>query len=461
MGLLFLSAALSETGGLAEASDDMTCPDIAGAPQTSPPLAERAAAPLSFIFWTPSDCDYMACYQNNPFNTYAMLALPTDPAGGKTTCTKQDIISGACTHKFQLSGEDAILIWGNTFSQARYFNFLLNQVDRSDGEGGRELTESSIGLGINHLTMRTFDPDPLGGRFCMIVTASHTTSAILKNYLLQIGVPEAGINEYLIHRDFANGHLGEDADTLNIMYRVSTSEIEALEAHAATSPLKAMLFRGPPSAVGDVVTMAEWAPRPDTAETVHEADMMTLAIEVLKHYWPAYEMPDLIYPEGFNRLDPEECRGEVAAPEKCRYDNPDSVYNNFKLSETQPIRFTLDEDDFIVFVGMNHGYFDLSTYLVYFLYRDRDYRGFSAFEDVNMIGSAQQYWPEADERFFAFKMALNCNGDPWCHEIEQGESGIVPGEPFILSGRIYLDPQSETGPDPGNFLSSFILLYKD
>ena len=109
----------------------------------------------------------------------------------------------------------------------------------------------------------------------------------------------------------------------------------------------------------------------------------------------------------------------------------------------------------------DHGYFDLSTYLVYFLYRDRDYRGFSAFEDVNMIGSAQQYWPEADERFFAFKMALNCNGDPWCHEIEQGESGIVPGEPFILSGRIYLDTQSETGPDPGNFLSSFILLYKD
>ena len=75
-----------------------------------------------------------------------------------------------------------------------------------------------------------------------------------------------------------------------------------------------------------------------------------------------------------------------------------------------------------------------------------------------MIGSARRYWAGADDRFFAYKIAMNGFGDPWCHEIPRGETGIEPGEGFVLSGRVYLDPVCKTGPDPSNFLTSVILL---
>jgi hypothetical protein len=85
---------------------------------------------------------------------------------------------------------------------------------------------------------------------------------------------------------------------------------------------------------------------------------------------------------------------------------------------------------------------------------------FGGFEGVEAIGSAQQYWPEAGDRFFAYKFALNCMGDPWCYEIPTGEGGVDPGERFNVNGRIYLDPVSKTGPDPGNFLPTYMIWYQ-
>lgn len=431
----------------------------------SPPghlLASKSWQPASFVFWTKEDCEYIDCDQNNPFCSYVSLAVPTDPLERSRVCTKLDLIEGTCTYEFPMSGQDALLVFGRTIDDARYFNFILNQLNRWDGAGGREDTRSSIGLGINHLTLKHIDEDPFDARFAMIVTASTTTSSLLKDYLIDIGIPPVGINEYLFHRDFANGYLGEYSDHLGFLYRISCSDEAVLEDYMAASPIGAYLIRTEPAAVGDVDPMEEWDPRPDPVELGLEGDLWALIREILIQYWPEYGWPHKAVLEGLFHIYPEEeCRGEVAHPEVCNYDNPDALYITYKWSDTQYCRpYLSDDDDFVIIAGVNHGLYQIESYFSYFLYRESDMAGFTGFWDLETIGSALQYWPEAGDRFFAHKLALNCQGDPWCHEIPTGELGLVPGERFFVSGRIYLDPVSKTGPDPNNFLPSILLWYQ-
>jgi len=464
-GMSCLWAAISERESLAEAGGETAGTAFIQSPQaqTPPSFALRDVQPLTFIYWTKEDCEWTGtCYQNNPFNNYALLTMPADPLDPYRECTKIDTMTGACLQKFQMSGDDVILLYGRTMNNgARYFNFLLNQVDRWDGESGRERTESSIGLGINQLTLKHYGEDPFDAPFFMIISASTTSANFVKYILIASGISEDWINVYLFHRDFANGYLGENADYLSLMYRISCADEESIATYVFSDPVRALLFRGSPTAIGDVTEMEEWVPRTDLVEWDQQDDLLTLVTETITHYWPTHGMPDLIYPEGLNHLDPLECRGEVAHYEKCHYDNPDSLYINYKWSEYLPVRLFLDEDDFIILAGINHAHYQLENYFSYFMYRDSDGYGFTGFQDVDTIGSAPQYWPAAEDRFFAYKIAFNCGADPWCHEIPTGEWGIAPGDRFIMSGRIYLDPVSKTGPDPDNFVPSVILLYQN
>lgn len=461
--MVCLLAVISERAGLAEAGGKTAVALLSPGHRLMAKLSSKSksAESRNFLYWTHSDCEWVGCYRNNPFNTYSILAHPTDPKGSTQECSKLDVQTGVCTNYFPMSGNDALVLYGRALSTAKYFNFIINQADRSDGEGGRELTESSLGLGINSSTLKTYSGDPFGGFFWMIVTANTASAAVIKNALIAIGYTEDGINEYLFHRDFANGYLGEDADRLNFFYRIAHANEEEVIAYSATSPVKAILFKGLSSAVGDVETMDEWVPRSDSVELDQLENLRTLITKIVTHYWPEHEMPDLIFPESLLHLDPFLCRGEVAHPELCHYDNPDALYINFTTVEGQPIRPLLDEDDFIILAGINHNYYQLTNYFSYFLYRDIDLYGFTGFMDDDMIGSAQQYWALADDSFFAYKIAFNCLGDPWCHEIPTGEWGIEPGEQFLISGRILLDPVSKTGPDPDNFVPTAMLYYVD
>ncbi len=427
------------------------------------PAMPKAWTPVSFIFITKEDCEGMpGCVANNPFNTYGSIAVPVDPKAHDRVCTKQDLFDGTCTSCFPMSGEDAIVFGGWTISDARYINFLINQVDRWDGEEGRESTRSSIGLGFNTLTLKTFEGYPLNARFIMIVTASTTTAQAIKNYFINMGIPSSGINVYLFHRDFANGYMGENADNLLFMYRVCGVDEEVMARYAEYPPLMAWIIRRDPSTIGDVVEMEPWVARPDPVELGQEEDLRTLIREIITQYWPEYGPPFRHVREILRHADPEECRGEVPRPERCNYDNPDALYFRFMLSETDFLApYFDDEEDFIIIAGVNHGLYPIQSWFSYFLYRLSDGRAFVGIQDVDMIGSAQLYWPEAGDHFFAYKLALNCHGDPWCYDVSTGEQGIEPGERFLLDGRIYLDPISKTGPDPGNFVPSIALWYQN
>ncbi len=460
-----LLALISEREGLLAKAGDKTAgavPTPGPRSQAQSPFTPKDLQELTLLYWTVEDCKVVPdCHNFNPYNAYGILSMPADPQDRDRKCTKQDIATGVCKEAFMMSGNDVLLLYGWTFPDAKYFNFILNQFDRSDGEGGREQTKSSIGLGINHLTLKHFGEDPFGAPFFMILSASTAAAAYVKDFLISGGYSEEWINVYLFHRDFANGYLGEEADNFKFLYRISFPDEESLTAYAATDQVKAYLIRGLPTAVGDVTEMEEWVPRPDPAELDQEDDLLTLITEIINYYWSEQEMPELILLEELTHLDPLACRGEEAHPELCRFDNPDALYFVFKTSETDILRPFLDEDDFIILAGINHGLYQLETYFAYFFYRNRDRFVFTYFNDEDMIGSAQQYWPEAGEDFFAYKLAHNCNGEPGCHEFPTGEWGLNPGERFVIGGRVCLDPVSKTGPHPDNFVPSVLLWYQN
>ena len=464
IGIVCIWAVISGWGDLAEADKGAQGSGATPGMQAEAQLDAMSTIwqPASFFFWTREDCEFLSCHQGNPYTLYGILAVPTDPEDRRTACTKMDVIEGTCTTKFPMSGNDAILIGGRTISDAMYFNFILNQDDRWDGEGGREMTESSIGLGINHLTLNTLDPDPFGARFMMIVTASTTTATILKNALMDFGFPAEMINEDLFHRDFANGHMGEMADNLAFMYRISSANEAILDEYITDPPVSGWIVRGATITMGDVVSVEEWVPRSDMAEWGGGDDLFTLLKGIVTYYWPEYEMPDRLVIETSGHIDPEDCRGETAHPEKCHYDNPDSLYNSFRQSGGALCTPYLDdEDDFVMIVGVNHHLYGIETYFSYFINRERDMFPIAGFLGVDVVGSARRFWPETGDQFFAYKVALNCHGDPWCLELPTGEDGIEPGERFFVSGRTYLDPVSMTGPDPDNFVPAYLLWYEN
>ena len=418
--------------------------------------------PGSMIFWTKEDCElFVNCTQNNFFTTYGVFAVPVDPEARAHACTKQDLIQGVCSRQLQLNGNDAILLFGRTVPDARYFNFLLNQIDRWDGGTGRELTESSIGLGINHLTLRTLDPDPFDALFLMIVTASTATANTLKADLIESGIPEEGINVYLFHRDFANGHLGEHADNLVFMNRIGVPDEASLADYTASPPLTGYLIRGEATGTGDVDFSDPWVPRSDPVALDQKDDLLDLVTDIILQNWPEHGMPARVIQERIHHVEPDEdCRSDVPRPENCHWDNPDGLYVHFKWREGKTFTPYLDdEEDFFILAGVDHGLFQLETYFAYFLTRESDRVAFAGFKDVDIVGSAAPYRPKSGDGLFAYKIALNCHGDPACFEVPTGEGGVEPGDEMILTGRIYLDPVSMTGPDPQNFVPSILLWY--
>ena len=464
LGAVCLWAGLSENESLAEGGERAawTIESKVVQAMRQNPFKARNIQEVSMLFWTEEDCaSGGVCYANNPYSVYGVLARPFDPLEKEGPCTKLDMAEGTCTRRFQMSGNDVIVVVGKTISDARYMSFQLYQIDRYVPGEGREETESSIGLGINNLTLNYYGPDPFDGYFVMIVSASTAAGGSVKDYFINSGVPPGAINEYYFHRDFANGRLVDTADNLTFMYRITCAEDAALAAFLESTPLKYYLIQGETSATGDVDSMEEWAPRPDSTELDQEDDLMTLLERIILHYWPQYGMPHKVASESIRHMNPNECRAEDALPGTCHYETPDALYNSFNYSPTYGISPQLDdEDDFVLIVGVNHTLFGLNTYYGYFVYPVRHSVSSPGFIDSEVAGSAQPYWPEAGDRFFAYKFGLNCEGDPWCVDIASLEQAIEPGENFNINGRIYLDPLSMTGPNPSNFVPSIMLWYK-
>lgn len=155
---------------------------------------------------------------------------------------------------------------------------------------------------------------------------------------------------------------------------------------------------------------------------------------------------------------------------QCKGDNPDAIYtrdvHDYIPSSVQ---------DRILIVGVNHVKTNKATYLSHSIVNPANDSGVKGVSDTWLDGSGLGMANVTDpndprytayQQLYAFTVSYDCGNDPWCVTIPQptpaNSEGIVFGDPFELTGRIYLDPATGTRPavDELIFHKVFILTKK-
>lgn len=129
---------------------------------------------------------------------------------------------------FQLDGDDALVLFGQTPASISYMSLNLYNTlrPRSDGaEGGVDgysYSGSSIGLGLNQTNLRTTKDNgeaPFNNQFALIVTSNITTRDRIQASLISTGIPGTIINSYLFPENFADVGKTEKPNQLSFLLR--------------------------------------------------------------------------------------------------------------------------------------------------------------------------------------------------------------------------------------------------
>ncbi len=435
---------------------------------------------------------------NNPAIRYGFLFVPCEAAYPDypdnpaaypcdRKCSEKNY-----TRRFTLLEHDAVLSFGWTVPSARYFNILAYQACRINAEGASEGTLSSIGLGLNHLTLKTAygDPDPFRGFYGLIVTADRRTAEDLRGWMVSVGIPEEAVNVYYIPATFTGGD-----NTLNLLLRVIYPG-DGAEAYMADPPVSNFLVRYHGDGVGrelvqeiprweDVVEPKTWEiDRVLTPNTPLKPDYMELFVQKIKETYEGREGCSLRadFRAEIRHKDPEYCRADPPHLGACLHDNPDAVFLGFPRQEGCSnegdessgwclVRESEAREGLLVLAGVNHYLFE-NLAVDFFCHTLNRYSqadvdrlvGVESRLGEQALGSSHLYWSQDTQPvFLAERFAFDCDldgdgeKDPYCVEIEPSEDPEATF--YTVTGRIYLDEETGTGPHPDNFVPPRLLWF--
>jgi hypothetical protein len=109
-----------------------------------------------------------------------------------------------------------------------------------------------------------------------------------------------------------------------------------------------------------------------------------------------------------------------------------------------------DPNEFFIIYGVNHVATGKATYQNFGIYGADVWNGIKAITDADFSGSAEEYLPDNPNAkyLYVYKIARNCDGEPYCFEVPTGPGayGIGLDQPISVCWRIYLEPATKTGP---------------
>jgi hypothetical protein len=457
------------------------------------PAYETYACEFRFL---KSDDNFQAA--NNPAIDYGLLYVPCPLAYPGYSADPQDHpCDRTCntkqyTKRFSLEESDAVLLFGWTVPEAVYFSFLPYQACRVNQEGEAEGTLSSIGLGLNDLTLKTRygAPDPYRAFFALVVSADMQTASDVTDWMRYVGVPEEAINTYSLPHTFTNRD-----NTLNLVARIIYGG-EGTDAYLDYPPIKGYLIRYVGNGTGrelvqsvpvwdDLVVEKDIEVRMiTTPDDPAKPNYMGLFVDTIKAFYTRKENCDLRLDVRANlrHKDPEVCRADPPDPIACLHDNPDAVFAGFpvrsacSLVPNNPTNMCFINEaealqDVIIMAGVNHSLFPglAVSFTSYTLnkYSATDVDGMvglKSFLSDDALGSSQQFWPgDTKPAFIAVTFAFDCDfdgdgtDDPFCVPIPASDD---PANAFYaVTGRIYLDEETTTGPHPCNFVPPRLLWF--
>ncbi|HAA31762.1 MAG TPA: hypothetical protein DCE56_33780 [Cyanobacteria bacterium UBA8553] len=388
---------------------------------------------------------------------------------------------GAGPPCFQLDGDDALVISGSMspvqnltyYSFTAYQSFTYNPKLPSNYDEIR----TSINLGLNNANLKIGSD----GRYVLILTANTNTLNVLKNSLRATGISDGVINTYLIPASVANVGTASYPDQLSLYLRLTVqSEVEKQQVEAfvkQTAPATQVLFIKGPGVNGDATfnDIPNWEDtlRVNNIEYRTGLDQRLIELEqaVTNLYAQKGYRLKARLTESFNHTDADECRTKFS---NCNYNAPDALYTSF-LCDISPIsvrtgicnfKLGANSDDVLMLLGVNHSLVGAKTLAAFIAEESRttpasdSKDGTFAFVGLYTQDSANQYFVRKnrrqDSKLYAVKIARSCNNELYCVAIPY-LGGTPEKTGFYITGRIYLDKVTGSGPNPANLVPSVLL----
>jgi hypothetical protein len=137
----------------------------------------------------------------------------------------------------------------------------------------------------------------------------------------------------------------------------------------------------------------------------------------------------------------------------CMGDTQDAVYSATR--ET----FSLDENDLIIIIGINHTQTRKASYTNVSFYNSAKMFGIRSFSDRNMEGSIASLLTTANfsrndrrkleaagDQLYIYTIARDCTGRNYCIEVPTGNMGVNYDETLRMVTRAYIEPGTIAGP---------------
>ena len=415
-----------------------------------------------------------SAYGNNPSTKYLTYFVPPAPGHQVDEMASKIAKTLGITMKlgpyWNLGPDEAVIFVGRTPPECRYFSYDLQLLSRAYGNETRWIfgnLADTINIAVINTegTTNGLPGNPFNQTTVIVNTADRGIDQRIRAAALSEGYSGAIINTQELPSSILNMGVENTSDTFMMLIRPAVvADKQTEDNYINNTP--AVIFRITPneSTELDPYDYPELRVRgTGTTEFDLMDDLEELRIAILDKYTDlnAMECPtSQTVPVGTDGIQ----RGiDVLGP------NNDCCYlwaHNQTVSSPTPPFFDItkfypflrdpfitlgdDPNEFFIIYGVNHVATGKATYQNFGIYGADVWNGIKAITDADFSGSAEEYLPDNPNAkyLYVYKIARNCDGEPYCFEVPTGPGayGIGLDQPISVCWRIYLEPATKTGP---------------
>ena len=383
------------------------------------------------------------CNANNAGNPYLACKFPEAPGQ-----TLPNIVENLV---YPLRADEALIFVGKTPPKMKYFSYRSFMVDRyyEDIDDYKKVY-ASLGDNINYLTIGTSgtpygaEGDPFNKDMMVISTSDRGIDSRVRQAANSAGFSDGILNTDVIPSALVNMGLSKGADYFSFLARTAEYiDEEACQAYLKNPGVRAFRITPKTQTALDPFSTPELRRR---GTGTNEMDLMPAVNDLRKAILAKYS--------GYNA---EELQAEQWIPEaydsvqsntNCLGESRDTTYLRTLVDEE--FLLTDDPDDFLIVYGVNHYASGKAIYSNLVAYGAQYYNGVASVNNDTFAGSAAVYIPgnENEKYLYAWKVARNANGDPYCVEVPTGPQayGVPLTDKLFVGFRSYVETATKVGP---------------
>jgi hypothetical protein len=366
--------------------------------------------------------------------------------------------------RFRLAGNEAIIMFGTTPGESKYYSFCPYIYERYYEEElkYREVF-NSLGDPINNMTIKiivpvtrnsTEQPNPFNKSVVVVFVADANTKSVIMQCLAEYGWPEECVNISVIPSEILRLGIDFKDDILMILFRIYGADTGFdLDGYVNNVPMSVIRVTPVEPADPEPLPMPQLRVR-GTGET--EMDLMPameyLREAILNRYeadgWNATEYTtDQWLEEGIQALQANRnMYGE------CR----DTAYMSTRS-------FTMYDNEFIVMYGVDHTNTGKAAYCSAAVYGEDYQNGVTGSNSLEWMGSADEYLDKMGDSFFVLTASrtqgIPASGPDCVVPTTILTKGVQKFKPIFVGFRNYLEATTKSGPLPEEMISPRVVKF--